>query len=454
MLLQLPHLCSYGSKSNEELLFLYGFALQDNPADVLTSGCQSATAGSQERSCCGLLHARNTPGAALLLLLSPLPTALPFLPPAVMCPLPPPEQWDEALEGRLRLLAARGRRPQFFLTAAELKALATGGGGGGSGGGGASWWRPWTWGRRSGSVAAAATAAAAPDLPLPEGVVDTLEVFMMDLPQLSAELDALDAGGEGRGGAAATAAAAAAAGVSAAVEAAGLRLAVLTTLARLLELKSAAMEGEEDGEDEAGGRGGACGTYGAAGLERCWAGSGAATDGAVPARPPACLPLPLLCRHRTPGGGRGAAGSRRPGAACQPTTCAAVPHGPGEAAAAAVRCFLRLLPRALFVHPARSYRPPSPCRNGWRGGTWRMPAHCCSQRWSAWHSCRAWARRQGEASEASRADCSVSRWHCKCFTCNDRGRTNRNRRENRSVQVTGKVKKGLLHETQAIQPGI
>lgn len=34
----------YGSKSNEELLFLYGFALQDNPHEV--GACRSAARGA------------------------------------------------------------------------------------------------------------------------------------------------------------------------------------------------------------------------------------------------------------------------------------------------------------------------------------------------------------------------------------------------------------------------
>lgn len=187
---------SYGDKSNEELLFLYGFALQDNPADVLT----------------------------------------------VMCPLPPPDEWDDVLEGRLRLLAARGRRPQLFLPAAELEGPA-GAAPSNAASSGRSLWRPWTWLRRGGG----GSAAAVTELALPEGVCDTLEVFVMDSSQLAAELDALDAGGEGHCGAPATAAAAAASGVSSEVETAGLRLAVLTTLVRLLELKSGAMESDDEG---------------------------------------------------------------------------------------------------------------------------------------------------------------------------------------------------------------
>jgi hypothetical protein len=37
------------------------------------------------------------------------------------CPLPPRDQWDEALEARMVLLQARGLAPQFFLTAEALE---------------------------------------------------------------------------------------------------------------------------------------------------------------------------------------------------------------------------------------------------------------------------------------------------------------------------------------------
>eukprot|EP00887_Chlorella_sp_A99_P000944 scaffold5.g944.t1 len=160
---------NYGDKSNEELLFLYGFAEQDNPHEVLT----------------------------------------------VVLPLP--QEVDETLQARLQVLQQRGHRPQIFLPAVDLAALASGGAKQQQRGGG----------------------AAARSLPLPEGVAGTLEVFVMDRRQLAAELE----------GAAAAAGAAGAQGaaVPAHEEEPGLRLAVLTTLVRLLELKVAGQEGEEKG---------------------------------------------------------------------------------------------------------------------------------------------------------------------------------------------------------------
>ena len=59
---------NYGDKSNEELLYLYGFAQEDNPHDIIM----------------------------------------------VACPLPPPQEWDEALHARVELLRSRGLTPQVF----------------------------------------------------------------------------------------------------------------------------------------------------------------------------------------------------------------------------------------------------------------------------------------------------------------------------------------------------
>ncbi|CAK0754341.1 hypothetical protein CVIRNUC_002290 [Coccomyxa viridis] len=76
-----PHLSTdnelqitYGDKSNEELLFLYGFALPDNKDDVLM----------------------------------------------VTCPLPPAEQWDDVIRARMLFLLGKGLSPQLFLPASRL----------------------------------------------------------------------------------------------------------------------------------------------------------------------------------------------------------------------------------------------------------------------------------------------------------------------------------------------
>ncbi|KAK9841855.1 hypothetical protein WJX81_007488 [Elliptochloris bilobata] len=65
---------SYGDKGNEELLLLYGFTLEPNPADALM----------------------------------------------VACPLPPPAEWDALLATRVALLRRRNLAPQLFLPAAAL----------------------------------------------------------------------------------------------------------------------------------------------------------------------------------------------------------------------------------------------------------------------------------------------------------------------------------------------
>lgn len=165
---------NYGDKSNEELLFLYGFALEDNPAEVLT----------------------------------------------MMCPLPPPAEWDNQLHARLALLAHRGLRPQLHLPAADLARLAKAGGKGSAGG------------------------VLASDLP--EDVLGTLEVFVMSPAQVAAALEDAEAPASSQGSGACSASGSGAAALSS-LEVAGQRMALLTTLVRLLEVKTLEMEGREEG---------------------------------------------------------------------------------------------------------------------------------------------------------------------------------------------------------------
>jgi hypothetical protein len=49
------------------------------------------------------------------------PADVPAPPHRPQCPLPPRDQWDDALEARMVLLQARGLLPQFFLTAEGLE---------------------------------------------------------------------------------------------------------------------------------------------------------------------------------------------------------------------------------------------------------------------------------------------------------------------------------------------
>lgn len=117
----------------------------------------------------------------------------------VMLPLPASaDEWDEQLASRLALLQQHGLRPQLHLPAAHLAQPAETGG-------------------------HATDCGVHP--PLPEGVAETLAVFVLEPGQVAQQLQAgerecIDAAGQ------------------------GLWLAVLATLVRLLELKAQEMEGE------------------------------------------------------------------------------------------------------------------------------------------------------------------------------------------------------------------
>ena len=190
----------YGGKSNEELLFLYGFVQRGNPHEVL------------------------------------------MLP----CPLPPPAERDAALRARLELLRRRGLAPQVFLPAEFLDQPRAG--------------RLRFHGRsRAGElsgVAPALSAAAVREEDLPEGVMRTLEVFVMEAADLRAALLATE-GEDGAAGATADGGNGPSPGSRTVdpssgrevgeVERSGLRMALLTTLVRLLELKAAELEGVEEG---------------------------------------------------------------------------------------------------------------------------------------------------------------------------------------------------------------
>ncbi|GLC33172.1 hypothetical protein PLESTB_000362900 [Pleodorina starrii] len=221
---------SYGDKSNEELLMLYGFALQDNPHDHLM----------------------------------------------LLCPLPPRAEWDDVMFARMELLQAYGLRPQFFLphpdqvspsataasksggkapgSTASTSRRAGSSSSGGSGGG-------------SGSAATDSDAAEAPALHLPGEVLDTLEVFVLNFQELAVRSKALQARMEERRTARAAGTPLAAMSQHSPVldlaslrgryermsgaelrhylQALGLRMATLTTFIRLLEIKVTELEGSE-----------------------------------------------------------------------------------------------------------------------------------------------------------------------------------------------------------------
>lgn len=177
---------NYGNKSNEELLYLYGFAQEDNPHDVIM----------------------------------------------VACPLPPAQEWDEALHARVELLRARGLMPQVFLPAQHLSEAAK-----------LRRTRGRKRGRRPGDEIVTSGDAAVAELDLPEGVMETLEVFVMEKKDVVVELEADGGSGSAAGRAASTAGAHS----MSEVESSGLRLALLTTLVRLLELKVHELESSESG---------------------------------------------------------------------------------------------------------------------------------------------------------------------------------------------------------------
>ncbi|CAL8466595.1 g6131 [Coccomyxa elongata] len=153
---------SYGDKSNEELLLLYGFTVDDNPHDMLM----------------------------------------------LRCPLLPMAEWNEVLKARVALLQRRGLSPQLFLHAAGIRGA-------------------------QGIKGERGNAADRLQQLMPEAAWGTLEVLVMEPRQLAQELEA---------GAGPTSQQPSP--PSTPVEAAGLRLAVMTTLVRLLEVKLAELEGE------------------------------------------------------------------------------------------------------------------------------------------------------------------------------------------------------------------
>ncbi|PNW80530.1 hypothetical protein CHLRE_07g321200v5 [Chlamydomonas reinhardtii] len=223
---------SYGDKSNEELLMLYGFAAPGNPHEFLM----------------------------------------------LYCPIPPQAEWDDVMHARMELLQSYGLRPQFFLPHPDSvsgpsedgtagsgakrggkkpaggKAAADSGSGAGAG-------------VQGDAAAEAAAAAAAPPLVLPGDVLDTLEVFVLNFQELAHRSRALQTQTEDRRAArAAGSPLAAVAQHSPVLELAalrsrlprmaaaelkhylaslGLRMATLTAFIRLLEIKVLELEGAE-----------------------------------------------------------------------------------------------------------------------------------------------------------------------------------------------------------------
>ena len=300
---------NYGDKSNEELLFLYGFALEDNPAEVLT----------------------------------------------LMCPLPPPAEWDAQLRARLALLAARGARPQLHLPAADLARL-----GGGQAAKAAKAARAGLAGSDAGVLAS----------DLPEGVLETLEVFVMEPAELATALEAADgsgSGGSGSGGSGSGSGGGGAGGGAASeLEVAGRRMALLTTLVRLLELKALEMEGREEGEAPA------VLSFFCGGWPGGWRALWIVVAVGTGRRWPRSVHSWASCRKA----------HQIYHAPTHPSTSRHQARAPWRTTSACWR------------PPARSCRPTSDTRcctawgrSGWRAPTWCTPRSCCSRPWRIWRAC-------------------------------------------------------------------
>lgn len=188
----------YGDKSNEQLLFLYGFVQEDNPNDTLM----------------------------------------------IACPLPPREAWDDLIEDRIALLRKRGLTPQIFLTAAHIN----------------RYMKHEEVRRRRHQLP---RSGPVKEDELPQGVARTLEVFILEsrdvVKELNKECDAMDvSNGEDKqrttGGLSSVLNRRKASdnpqgqwSTSSLLEASGARMAWLTTLSRLLELKCEELESTDQG---------------------------------------------------------------------------------------------------------------------------------------------------------------------------------------------------------------
>lgn len=171
---------NYGDdKSDEELLFLYGF--------------------------CSAIGCSDNENNALM----------------IPCPLESPQTWDVAMQDRIALLRKRAQTPQIFLPKLFLE-------------------------KAKGSMLKKKKKKNEPisGTDLPPGVMSVIEVFVMDPIDVKAELEnsvspphsgphACTERNDVKG--------------KTAIEESGLRLAVLTTVMRLIELQIAELEGEETG---------------------------------------------------------------------------------------------------------------------------------------------------------------------------------------------------------------
>jgi hypothetical protein len=138
----------------------------------------------------------------------------------VNCPLPPPHEWTSILKKKIALLMHRNLRPQLFLSRSHLnslhKSLATRG--------------KYT-GRKNQKRQQVFESM------FPSDVLQTLEIFVIDSEELDTRIKEID-GEPNR---------AESSEMASEMASSGLRMAVLTTIVRLLELKIEELEGVETG---------------------------------------------------------------------------------------------------------------------------------------------------------------------------------------------------------------
>lgn len=145
----------------------------------------------------------------------------------VPLPLPPPAEWDAVLRSRVALLQRLGLSPQLFLTAEYLLEIEE------------SRWKEHRRGRKKDTEPHGRHHSKSNikiDIALPQDVAETLKVFVMDAGDVQRALiqhqeDALVAVKKRED----------------AMEESGMRLAIATTLVRLLELKLEELENVEQG---------------------------------------------------------------------------------------------------------------------------------------------------------------------------------------------------------------
>ena len=253
-------LIDYGDKSQEELLLLYGFAHATSAATggrvpgVLMVPCPLPAAPpppvSSSRINSGSGGSKNSNPFAPSSSSSSSSSSSPSLHPQTL------GGWDPDLEDRLELLRRRGLAPQVFLPVSGPGDDEGGGGGGASSTGSVLRLKRllWPFSSSSSSTSSPSPPQRTPASFLPPGVWDTLEAFVLEPEFVRGALAHPDAvtpprgddkrkkktktgGGDGDDDGKENST------FSSSVENAGLRMAVLTTLARLLEGTVLTLEG-------------------------------------------------------------------------------------------------------------------------------------------------------------------------------------------------------------------